>query len=311
MKLWWAGRGPGLAPARRVRPGLRALAVAWALPVAWTAAWAACQALATGSAAADPAAATPQRVLWAWSRSDDMSFLARPDMRGIGVAYLSGEILLRRDGLRVQPRVRPLRLPRDVERTAVIYLEVSRAFRRVLDDDDVRRLAARVRRLPLVRDADRVQLNFEAVQSRRPLWDALVAELRRQMPPAQALDVAVLADWCMDPAFAPAGVDRVVPMLYRLGPLSPALSRVLDGAAPFPAAACRVAVGIATDEPHVVAPRVLAPARIVYIFSPGAWTAAGLREAEAALVAEPSIGPAGEAAGQPAGEASSQRPLRR
>jgi hypothetical protein len=234
-----------------------------------------CVLLHAGAASASPATPDvhePQRVLWAWSRSNDLSFLAGADTRGVGVAYLSGEILLRPDGLRVQPRVRSLRLPRHVERTAVIYLEVSRGFRQVLDDDDVRRLAGRVRGLPLVRDADRVQLNFEAVQSRRPLWDALVAELRRQLPPAQALDVAVLADWCMDPAFAPAGVDRVVPMLYRLGPLSPALSRVLDGAAPFPAAACRDAVGIATDEPGLASPLLLSRARRVYIFSASPWT---------------------------------------
>lgn len=212
-------------------------------------------------------------MLWAWSLSHDMSFLARPDLTDIGVAYLSGEILLRRDGLRVQPRVRPLRLPRHVERTAVIYLEVAHAFRQVLGVDDVRRLAGQVRRLPLVRDADRVQLNFEAVHSRRPLWDALVAELRRQLPPTQALDVAVLADWCMERSFAPAGVDRVVPMLYRLGPPTPALSRVLEGAVPFPAAACRGAVGIATDELERVSPRLLAQSRWVYIFSASAWTA--------------------------------------
>jgi hypothetical protein len=286
MRLPWGGRNPGYARAHRARPVMLGL----------MAAWLACQALAMAPAAAEAASTTPQRVLWAWSRSDDMSFLARADMQGIGVAYLSGEILLRRDGVRVLPRVRPLRLPRDVERTAVIYLEVSRGFRERLDDEAVRRLAGRVRRLPLVRDADRVQLNFEAVQSRRPLWDALVAELRRQLPPTQALDVAVLADWCMDPRFAPAGVDRTVPMLYRLGPLSPALARVLDGTASFPAAACRDALGIATDELELAAPRALARARRVYLFSPGAWTAQRLLEVEAVLATDPAD-PAGEPAG--------------
>ena len=53
----------------------------------------------------------PRLVLWAWSRSDDLSFLAKlpaPDGRVPDVAFLSGEILIGPSGMQVRPRLRRL-----------------------------------------------------------------------------------------------------------------------------------------------------------------------------------------------------------
>ena len=235
-------------------------------------------------------AGQPRLILWAWSRSDDLSFLARtPAPHAIDVAYLSGELLLQPNGLRVHPRLRPLRLPSHIERTAVAFMDVSRRYHRPLTSADIERLARRLRALPLMRDAERVQLNFEAVHSRRGEWQALATELRRQMPAQQHLDAAVLADWCMDPAFAPTDVERVVPMLYRLGPRSPALQRILAGAARFPSRACGDALGIATDELDRVALPALAAARWIYVFGPQSWTDARTESVQAHLA--PVLGP--------------------
>lgn len=241
-------------------------------------------AYAEGAGRMAQSAPAPRLVLWAWSRSDDLSFLARtPAPHAIDVAFLSGELLLQPSGLHVHPRLRPLRLPSDIERTAVAFVDVSRRHRRPLSAADIERLATRLRALPLMRDAERLQLNFEAVHSRRGEWQALVSALRRQMPAHQHLDAAVLADWCMDPAFAPADVERVVPMLYRLGPRSPALERVLSGAALFPSPACGDAIGIATDELERVALPLLARARWIYVFGPQTWTDARTARVQAHL----------------------------
>ena len=223
----------------------------------------------------------PTFVLWAWSHSDDLRFLAglpSADRVMPAVAYLAGEIIVRAPVIQLRPRTRTLRLPsqghadRDLgERTAVVYVEFGRQHRRPLGDGEMVGLAASIRAMPLVRDAARLQLNFEAVQSRRPDWSALVAELRSQMPARQQLDVAVLADWCMDVEFAPAGVDRVVPMLYRLGRVSPALAQVLSGAERFPAAACGDSIGVSTDELAQVGRKLLLGAKRIYVFVPGAW----------------------------------------
>ncbi len=204
-------------------------------------------------------------------------------MPTIDVAYLSGELLLQSNGLRVNPRLRALRLPADIERTAVAFVGASRRYRRPLSPADIERLAARLQALPLMRDAERIQLNFEAAHSRRGEWQALVSELRRQMPARQHLDAAVLADWCMDPTFAPRDVERVVPMLYRLGPPSPALERVLKGVASFPSPACGEAMGIATDELDLVALPALARARWIYVFGAQIWTDARTARVQAHL----------------------------
>ncbi len=197
-----------------------------------------------------------------------------------GVAFLSGEILLGADGMQVHPRLRPLRLPHPrspdtgaFERTAVVYVEIARQYRAPLGSRRIAKLAQRIRALPLVRDAHRLQLNFEAVESRRADWYALVASLRSQMPATQQLDVTALADWCMHEEFAPSGVDRVVPMLYSLGPFSPALARVLDGTSAFPAKACRDSIGVTADALLSLPPDLILGSDRLYVFESAPWDA--------------------------------------
>ena len=155
----------------------------------------------------------------------------------------------------------------------MVYVEIARHYRSQLGPQRIAALVQRIRALPLVRDAQRLQLNFEAVESRRADWYALVAALRAQMPATQRLDVTALADWCMHEDFLPRSVDRVVPMLYSLGPVSPALSRVLDGTQPFPASICNASLGVTADTLMNVSYGLISRADRLYVFSSDAWQA--------------------------------------
>ena len=235
--------------------------------------------LRMGSAAAQPNQSVPRMpasrlVLWAWTRSENLSFV-RPDE--FEVAYLAGEILVRPGRVLVNPRRRPLRLPAGVTRIAVVYLDVARRVRAPLNDQDIALLARRVLSMPLVRDAERLQLNFEGAASRVPDWRRLMRALRVQMRASQTLETSVLASWCMDASFVAPQATRLVPMLFRLGSVDPPLQRVLRGVSAFPAAACRGSAGVALDELDLVSREFMAAVPVLYVFSGAPWSPAALR----------------------------------
>ena len=233
---------------RRLAPALLALA-----------------ALAAGGAEAN----APRRpVLWVWERPTDLSFA---DPARVEVAFLAQTLAVRDGRLTVTPRQQPLSV---APGTAVI--PVTRIEPAGLDPDGAPAALAAEIAAAVAATAERwspraVQIDFEARRSQRPVYRAVVAEVRRRLPPRVGLSITALASWCLrDPWFDALPVSEVVPMLFRMGPETGAVFAHLESRGDFPARACRGSVGVAVEEGL----RWLPPGRRPWIFSATGWTPA-------------------------------------
>ena len=209
-------------------------------------------------------AATPVRrerevIPWAWERREDLRFLGD----GATVAWYAGILTLDGDRVAVEPRRNPLQLAKNVHRVAVIRIETRRP---ALDDAQLQATLAAIRRLD--RNAEELQIDFDATRSERAFYRALLTALHADLG-GRRLSITALASWCLDDRWmADLPIDEAVPMLFRLGRDQREVHARLD--APFPEPRCRGSVGISLDEPL---PSIPNAARI-WVFNPERWTEA-------------------------------------
>lgn len=208
--------------------------------------------------AASPVRRDPTLIPWAWERSEDLRFLGD----GATVAWYAGIITLDGERVRVEPRRNPLRLAHDTHRVAVIRIETKRP---ALDEAQLEATLAAIRRL--YRNAEELQIDFDATRSERAFYRALLVALRKET--GARLSITALASWCLDDRWMrDLPIDEAVPMLFRLGRDRRAVHARLD--APFPEPRCRASLGISLDEPL---PRIPNATRI-WVFNPERWTEA-------------------------------------
>jgi len=230
-----------------------------------------------GASAARTAArpGLPGLMLWAWERPTDLRALDA----GIGVAFLSQTLIARNDAVTVEPRRNPLRVSPETPLVAVTRIETGGTLRlgsgRTAPDSRVTQMAAAIAgtmALPRVRG---VQIDFDAAESERTFYRALVHAVRRALPADAALSITALASWCAgDRWMNGLPVDEAVPMLFQMGTVHTPYAHI--AASPAAAApACRSAVGTSLDEPL----RIRADARRVYVFNPVSWTPASIARA--------------------------------
>jgi hypothetical protein len=194
-------------------------------------------------------------IPWAWERSEDLRFLGD----GSTVAWYAGIITLDGDRVRVEPRRNPLQLANNVHRIAVIRIETKKP---TLDEAQLQTTLAAIARL--YRNAEELQIDFDATRSERAFYRALLNAL-----PKTRLSITALASWCLDDRWmSDLPIEEAVPMLFRMGHDTHAVKNRLD--APFPEPRCRGSAGISLDEPL---PRIPTAARI-WVFNPERWTEA-------------------------------------
>lgn len=213
----------------------------------------------------------PRLMLWAWERPTDLGTLDA----GIGVAFLAQTLIVRNDAVTVEPRRNPLRVSPETPLVAVTRIESDRQGAGGLSKRGVDAIAAAIAgtmRLPRVSG---VQIDFDAAESERQVYRALVIAVRKALGPDVPLSITALASWCAgDRWMSGLPVDEAVPMLFQMGPLHAPYVRI--AASPAAAApACRSAVGTSLDEPL----RMRADGRRVYVFNPGPWTPAAIARA--------------------------------
>lgn len=207
--------------------------------------------------AAAPAAREATVIPWAWERAEDLRFVGE----GNTVAWYAGILTLDGARVRVEPRRNPLRLAKDAHRVAVIRIETKRP---TLDAAQLEATLAAIRRL--YRNAEELQIDFDASRSERAFYRALLRELRKD---AKRLSITALASWCLDDRWMQdLPIDEAVPMLFRLGRDERAVHARLGE--PFPERRCRGSAGISLDEPL---PHIPNAARI-WVFNPERWTEA-------------------------------------
>ncbi len=214
---------------------------------------------------------TPAIFLWAWERPEDLRYL---DTKTAGVAYLSGTITLRGDDTIIVPRLQPLRVASGASMSGVVRIETDAGFSPSLSNGQRKAAVEGILRLTYRPGAAGCQVDFDAVQSQRGFYAALIRDLRRRLPGDWRLSITALASWCLDDDWiAGLPVDEAVPMLFRMGPDGPGIRRRLQSGSDFQDRACRTSAGVSTDEPLPPLRR----GRRVYIFHPKPWTEASAR----------------------------------
>lgn len=213
----------------------------------------------------DPLPAFPRIMLWAWERPEDLRFI-QPGAAGI--AFLARTVWLDGGAVSARPRLQPLRFPPGTPLMAVVRLES--AGRGLPPRPPVVREIRQAAALPGVRA---LQIDFDARESERAWYAALLRDLRGVLPPALPLVITALESWCeQDTWVRGLPVADASPMLFRMGP-----GEHVPGG-DFALTLCRSSLGVATDELPPRVPR----GRRVYFFYPHAWN----RQAYEAVVAQ-------------------------
>jgi hypothetical protein len=208
-------------------------------------------------------AAMPATVLWAWEEPEDLTTL---DPTRAGVAYLAESLTLS-DHVTRRPRFQPLRTAVGASVMAVVRIQASPTF---YDSATLR--TATVEALAKVATQPHVhafQIDFDATESQRPFYSAILHDLRPQLPAGMPLSITALVSWCgSDSWLAKLPIDEAVPMYFRLG--GSALPTDAKSGYTIREPLCRTSTGVSTDESW---PTISAAERL-YVFAPRPWTAA-------------------------------------
>ena len=215
---------------------------------------------------ADPLAHLPRVMLWAWERRDDLRTI---DPRAVGVAYLAKTLVLHHDTMLTHPRLQPLEIPPATVLMPVVRIETDKFFPPTFEPTQRARVVHEVAALGSVAPLSAIQIDFDAKQSEREFYRAVLSDLRRMLPDTIRLSITALASWCLgDNWLAGLPIDEAVPMLFRMGADRQHVLRHLQAGGEVRCTAGQYSIGLATDEPI---PRGQSGRRL-YVFSPRAWS---------------------------------------
>lgn len=225
---------------------------------------------ATVEPSSDALRGAPRVMLWAWERPEDMRFI---DANKTGVAFLASTVYLVGDDAMARSRMQPLRVKNGSWLMAAVRVEA--AEKPSLSEHQREKAADAILQASSLPRVRAIQVDFDAKDSQRDFYRALLRDLRRRLPKGQYLSMTALTSWCIENTWInDLPVDEAVPMLFRLGTGKQATADFLATHREFPSAICKNSVGLSTDEE--LAP---APGKRVYLFRARPWTA------EKALVA--------------------------
>lgn len=212
----------------------------------------------------------PQKIIWAWERPEDLRFL---DPKEYGVAFLAQTLLLEKDRVDQKARRQPLEVSPGMYMIAVTRIETIKETSRrpAYSDDQIRRVAALVKRTLELPDVKAVQIDFDAVVSEREFYRKLIAEIRNSLSePRVPLTMTSLASWCTGEAwFNDFPVDEALPMVFVMGADTERIRTFLREGNDWNEPLCRGSYGISVDEPR---PEGLKPGRRTYYFKNSSWT---------------------------------------
>ena len=196
-------------------------------------------------------------IPWAWERREDLRFLGEHQT----VAFYAGLITLDQDRVETMPRRNPLLLAPNTHRVAVVRIETRRA---ALTATQRRATLDAIQRL--YRDAEELQIDFDATRSERAFYRALLFDIRKTID--APLTITALASWCIgDRWMRDLPVDDAIPMLFRMGGDAHAIRARLARGEDFAEPRCRASIGVALDEPLPAA-----RGRRVWVFPSAPWT---------------------------------------
>ena len=250
-----------------------------------------CLGILTGAEGLPPgislSAPAPQLVLWAWERPESLPFV---NSRETGVAFLAESIFLDQQPV-LRPRLQPLRVGPNTPLTAVVRLEITPRTPRAFDAAYISTVAQWIATVAREPQIEAVQIDFDATQSQRNFYRALLAEVRPLLPTGMKLSITALGSWCLgDDWLSGLPIDEAVPMLFRMGADRENILRALAAGDDFHEPLCRTSLGVSTDEPwpEIPGPRAFGAkswwaGRRVYVFNPHPWTKASFEAVQRKL----------------------------
>lgn len=238
----------------------------------WAACWAAAV-LGVAEAAAAPASAPPETagedIAWVWDHQ-------APPLRAQAWAVTVSQLQLAGDGLIERPRLRALPPTGERRITPVVHVEQApRAPAAALSEAQQAAISARVLAAARRSSSGWVQLDFEARPAQRDSYQALLAQIRRQLPRTHKLSVTLLAWQCRSAAWiTPLAADELVPLFFRMGRETPQwLALIQDGATALQPRCRREAAGFSTSVTPPAPWQAQWPRRYWFNLAPGASTA--------------------------------------
>ena len=163
------------------------------------------------SAAADALPDTmplPSVMLWAWERPDDLRSVAPSDA---GVAYLAGTLFIREEAdadaansaavsVAYRPRLQTLQTAHNIKLLPVVRIETVQApggdADRALASDQIQRAVDILARAATSTTPPSIQIDFDATESERDSYLALLAALRTRLGANARISITALASWC-------------------------------------------------------------------------------------------------------------------
>jgi hypothetical protein len=218
----------------------------------------------------------PNKVLWAWKRPEDLSYI---DSKEFGIAYLFCHARLRGDETRLEWRNQPLKAPRDAAMVPVMRIDTDLRAPCAYSQRQIKTLVAAITSVAQLPRVAQIQIDFDATQTERRFYATLLEALRAALPKDLPLSITSLASWCMfdDWTFS-LPVQESVPMMFSLGRDREKVLNYFRWRRDFRAPRCCNSLGLSLEEPDVnelmipITERRTIPVR-VYVFTKSAWTA--------------------------------------
>lgn len=217
---------------------------------------------------ADPDGNMPQKILWAWERPEDLTFLAPPEH---GVAFLAQTIYLEKERVSPRSRRQPLEIAPGSYVIAVTRIETAKgtferpAFSHEMSEEIVA-IILQTLSLPNVRA---IQIDFDATVSERNFYRAMMRDLRARLPAETPLTMTALASWCAgDTWLGDMPVDEAVPMVFQMGADKEKIANYLRNGNDWAEPLCRSSYGISVEEDRFEGMR---PGRRLFLFKNSSW----------------------------------------
>lgn len=157
-------------------------------------------------------------TVWSWDYPQDLTFIKSG---AADIAYYAGSMYLHEGRLFFQERARckPLKISSGVFAYPVIRIETEGKAGEVSNQDEIiAGISRAVLSLEKRSKSKKIQIDFDARESERDFYTALLKTLRAKLSPDTKLEITALASWCSGDNFIKEGLcDRQIPMLFSMG----------------------------------------------------------------------------------------------
>lgn len=216
----------------------------------------------------DPEKNIPPHILWAWERPEDLKFI---DRKKFGVAFLEQTLKVNSSEVIHVPRRQPLRVESKTYLIAVTRIETERGS--IIRESDsgqiVSEIVSRIVKSSKLENVKGVQIDFDAVESERGLYQKIIREVKQKLGPGSSLSITALASWCAyDTWLKDLPIDEAIPMLFDLGADRKQITSFLKNGEDWNEPLCRKSYGLSVNQPINLA---LKESRRRYYFNSRSW----------------------------------------